>query len=83
MRAGRVRGGALEPTAVDDPWAMTGDAIGLVAHLAHLLARFGLRLEAGEVIICGSIVAPIGVAPGDRVDYALDPVGEIAIGFDA
>jgi 2-keto-4-pentenoate hydratase len=79
----RVSSGAPPPTLVDRPWALTGDPIGLIGHLADLLAPFGIGLEAGEVIICGSIVPPIGVAPGDRFEYALDPIGEIAIGFEA
>jgi 2-keto-4-pentenoate hydratase len=80
---GRVSGGAGTLAVIDDPWAATGEPIALIAHVADLLARFGLRLEADDVIICGSIVAPIEVAPSDRIGYVLDPIGEIAVSFDA
>jgi 2-keto-4-pentenoate hydratase len=52
-----------------------------VAHVAATLARSGLELRAGEVIICGSIVPAISVAPGDEVDVRLEPLGGLAVSF--
>jgi len=52
-----------------------------VRHVADLLGEFGETLSAGEIVICGSIVPPIPVAPRDAVSYALDRVGRITIRF--
>ncbi len=65
--------------AVEDPQELTGEVVAIVGHVADLLAEFDLLLTAGEVVICGSIVPPISVAPGDRVGYELEPLGRIDI----
>ena len=41
---------------------------------AELLAASGERLRAGDVVIFGSIVAPVKVAPGESVALAGDPI---------
>jgi 2-keto-4-pentenoate hydratase len=65
--------------AVADPQAVTGEIVGLIRHVADLLGEFGASLRAGEIVICGSIVPPIGVSPGEVVAYRLDPVGAISV----
>jgi 2-keto-4-pentenoate hydratase len=67
--------------AVEDPQAATGELVDIVRHVADLLDEMGETLRAGETIICGSIVPPIQVAPGEEVSYRLDPLGEISIRF--
>jgi 2-keto-4-pentenoate hydratase len=64
---------------VTDPQAVTGELVGLIRHVADLLGALGASLRAGEILICGSIVPPIGVSPGDVIAYRLDPVGAIAL----
>ena len=64
---------------VADPQAATGELVGLVRHVADLLGEFGAALRAGEVVICGSVVPPIGVSPGDAVAFRVDPVGAISL----
>jgi 2-keto-4-pentenoate hydratase len=76
-----IRVGAADAKSVDDPYALTGDPPRVVAHVASHLAAFGERLRAGEVIIAGSIVPAVAVAPGDRLRYRLEPVGELAVEF--
>jgi 2-keto-4-pentenoate hydratase len=76
---GRLTGPGGAERTVEDPLALTEDPIDVVRHVADLLGEFGEALRAGEIVICGSIVPPIPVAPGDAFSYALDPVGEIAI----
>lgn len=66
---------------VEHPQGATGPIVGLIRHVADMLGEFGETLEAGAVVICGSIVPPIPVAPGDSVAYRLEPVGEISIRF--
>jgi 2-keto-4-pentenoate hydratase len=76
-----IRLSEADPRAVDDPYELTGDPAAAVAHVATHLAAVGERLCAGDVIITGSIVPPIAVAPGDRLRYRLDPLGELALEF--
>ena len=66
---------------VADPQAVTGELVGLIRHVADLLGEFGASLRAGEIVICGSIVPPIGVSPGDAVAYRIDPAGAISLRF--
>jgi 2-keto-4-pentenoate hydratase len=70
-----------EPTEVEDPEAAPGPAGALVRHVADLLDVYGERLQEDEVIITGSIVPPISVSPGDRVEYELTGIGSISLSF--
>ncbi len=64
--------------------ANTGRLIDIVRHVADTLAGCGERLTAGDVIIAGSIIAPIFLGREDRaLDYALDPIGSVAVRFSA
>jgi 2-keto-4-pentenoate hydratase len=78
---GEVRLGALDAKAVDDPFALTGDPPKVVAHVANHLAAFGESLRAGDVVIAGSIVPALSVAPGDTLRYRLAPLGEVRVRF--
>lgn len=79
---GRVIRRGVEFARTSDVEALTGSVVGLVRHVADYLASFGERLQAGEVVICGSIVTPIAIEPDERdLVYALDPVGEVAVRF--
>jgi 2-keto-4-pentenoate hydratase len=65
-----------------DPQANTGLWVDIVSHVANVLAAFGERLRAGEVIITGSVVPPIAIEPDENeLAFALDPVGAIAVTF--
>ncbi len=65
-----------------DPEAATGNIVDIVRHVADLLAAFGERLSAGDIVIAGSVVPPLLVEPDETsVAYALDPVGRISVGF--
>jgi 2-keto-4-pentenoate hydratase len=76
-----IRLGAGDAKTVDDPYALTGDPAKVVAHVAAHLAAFGETLRAGEVVIAGSIVPALAVAPGDRLRYRLDPLPELTVEF--
>jgi len=69
--------------AVDDPFGVVGDPAAGVQHVATFLAAFGETLRAGEVIILGSLVPLIAVAPGDALTHAVDPLGTLAVAFTA
>jgi len=66
----------------DDPQAMPGSVVTLIAYVADYLAAFGEKLRANDVVICGAIVAPIVVeADEEDFNYALDPVGDVTVRF--
>jgi 2-keto-4-pentenoate hydratase len=70
-----------ETLTADDAFAAPGDPVSAVRHVAAHVAAFGEALRAGDVIITGSIVPLIAVAPGDRVDYRNEPLGGLSVGF--
>jgi 2-keto-4-pentenoate hydratase len=76
-----IRVGAADPKIVDDPYALTGHPAAVVAHVASHLAALGERLRAGGVIIAGSIIPALAVAPGDRLSYRLEPLPELTLEF--
>jgi 2-keto-4-pentenoate hydratase len=78
---GEIRLGSADPKSVDDPYALTGRPAKVVAHVATHLAAFGETLRAGEVVIAGSILPALAVAPGDRLRYRLAPLGELTVDF--
>lgn len=61
--------------------ANTGKLVDLVRHVADLLAAFGERLCAGEVVIAGSVVPPVFVETGDDLEFILSPIGRVAVRF--
>ena len=51
-------------------------------HVADVLAAFGERLRAGEIIITGSVVPPLFVERDEEgVAFELDPVGRVSVNF--
>lgn len=81
--SGRVVENDAEPQIVENPEQLTGEMVGLLRHVADLLDAFGESLSGGEVVITGSIVPPMPVAPGDRVEYELNPLGRLSIAFES
>jgi 2-keto-4-pentenoate hydratase len=78
----RVMRRGAEFACTSDPQANTGRWVDIVCHVANVLAAFGERLRAGEVIITGSVVPPIAIEPDENsLAFALDPVGAISVNF--
>jgi 2-keto-4-pentenoate hydratase len=72
----------VESARTSDPQANTGEWIDIVRHVADVLAAFGERLRAGEIVITGSVVPPLVIEPDeDGIAFALDPVGSISVRF--
>jgi 2-keto-4-pentenoate hydratase len=71
----------VELGSTDDPEALTGELIGVVAHVADLLAAFGERLRAGEVVIAGAVLPHVWPEPGQRVEVQIEPLGSLALDF--
>ena len=69
----------------DEPWGLgkTGDALGhpleAVAWLASLLNRRGRMLHRRMIVMTGSSIMTKFPAPGDRVRFAIDGLGEVAL----
>jgi 2-keto-4-pentenoate hydratase len=71
-----------ESARTSDPEAATGKIVDIVRHVADLIAAFGERLSAGDVIIAGSVVPPLFVEPDETaVSYTLDPIGKVSVAF--
>jgi 2-keto-4-pentenoate hydratase len=76
---GRVVRDGEEIARADTPEALTGEIVEVVRLSAELLAANGERLRAGEVVITGSVVPPLPVAPGERVTAELPPLGSVTV----
>jgi 2-keto-4-pentenoate hydratase len=82
--AARVLRNGAEIANLTNPQSLqnlTGELIGIVRHTANLLAFFGESLQAGEIIIAGSIIPPIWIEPGEEIVFDLAPVDAISIRF--
>ena len=77
----RVAVDGEEVGATDDPTALTGELIGVVAHVATLLAAFGETLRAGEVVIAGAVLPHVWPEPGQEVEVELEPLGRLVVAF--
>jgi 2-keto-4-pentenoate hydratase len=53
-----------------------------LAWLANHLASKGRGLQAGQIVLTGSLVKTVWLTPGDRVVMELDGLGTVAAGFD-
>jgi 2-keto-4-pentenoate hydratase len=60
---------------------LTKDPAVTVAFVRSFLAAHGGALEPGHRIICGSVVPPVAVAPGDALDVSFGPFGVLHVGF--
>jgi 2-keto-4-pentenoate hydratase len=80
----RVLRNSSEIANISDPQALqklTGELIDIVRHTASLLGAFGESLQAGQIIITGSITPPILVEPGEEIVFQLAPIDTISIRF--
>jgi 2-keto-4-pentenoate hydratase len=76
-----IRRGA-EAARSDDPEALTGKLLDIVAHVANVVAAFGERLSAGDIIITGSITPPVMIeADETEIAHAIDPIGTVSVRF--
>ena len=72
----------VESASTQDPEALTGKLPEIVAHVANTLAAYGEKLAAGDVIITGSITAPIVLEKDETaLTHILEPIGEVSVGF--
>jgi 2-keto-4-pentenoate hydratase len=78
---GRLARGDEVHAVVEDPAAVTGDLVEVVRHTADYLDGCGAALRAGDIVMTGSMVAPIAVKPGEHWRFELEPIGEVTVSF--
>jgi 2-keto-4-pentenoate hydratase len=61
--------------------AVLGNPLAAVAWLANTVAPFGVRLEAGHLILPGSCTKAVDVVAGDRFRAEFDGIGSVSIEF--
>lgn len=61
--------------------AALGSPVNCVAWLANALGRHGVALKAGEIILSGSLVPLIPIAPGDEMELAVGGLGRLQANF--
>jgi 2-keto-4-pentenoate hydratase len=71
--------GVLKRNGKEEAAGKTDDPMGALAWVANLAAERGRPMQAGMVVITGSVVITVDVAAGDRLDFALAGVGEAAM----
>jgi 2-keto-4-pentenoate hydratase len=71
--------GVLKRNGTHEAAGKTDDPMGALAWVANLAAERGRPMTAGMVVITGSVITTVDVAPGDRLDFALDGVGEVSM----
>lgn len=76
---GRVYRNGQEIATVTDLQVLTGNFIGIVQHVANLLASLGQMLRSGDVIITGSIVPPLWIERDEEIRFDLDPIDKLTI----
>ena len=57
--------------------AVLGHPARAIAWLADALGRFGVGLEAGQVLMPGSLTAAVPLAPGTVVSADFGPLGDV------
>jgi 2-keto-4-pentenoate hydratase len=62
--------------------AVLGDPVVAVAWLARKVASFGVTIEAGNVILPGSVHRAIDVRPGDDFEALFDGLGSVRLSFE-
>jgi len=62
--------------------AVMGSPLLAAAWLANVLTARGAELNAGHVILTGSLTAAVAVQPGDTITAAVDRLGSVTAVFD-
>jgi 2-keto-4-pentenoate hydratase len=76
-----VRNGEVVAEGRSD--AVLGNPVTAVAWLARKVAGFGVRLEAGHVVLPGSCTRAIDVRPGDDFHAEFKGLGSVSLAFTA
>ena len=72
--------GVVEETGVAA--GVLDDPVQGVVWLVHRLARFGVALEPGEIVLSGSFTRPVLCRPGDHFEVGYNDLGTITCTFE-
>jgi 2-oxo-3-hexenedioate decarboxylase/2-keto-4-pentenoate hydratase len=71
--------GVLKSNGREIATGKTDDPLGALAWLANTAAEHGRPMTAGMVVITGSVIPTVDIAAGERLDFALDGIGETSL----
>jgi 2-keto-4-pentenoate hydratase len=71
--------GTVKRNGTAEASGKTDDPLGALAWLADLAAERGRPITAGMVVITGSLIVTIDIAPGERLDFTIDGVGAVSM----
>jgi 2-oxo-3-hexenedioate decarboxylase/2-keto-4-pentenoate hydratase len=71
--------GTLKSNGRETAAGKTDGPLGALAWLANQAAECGRPMTAGMVVITGSVVPTVDIAVGERLDFALDGIGETSL----
>jgi len=71
--------GTLKRNGKPDGSGKTDDPLGALAWLANLAADQGRPMAAGMVVITGSVITTVDIAPGERLDFELSGIGSTSM----
>jgi 2-keto-4-pentenoate hydratase len=71
--------GTLESNGNTAGEGKTDDPMGALAWLANQAVACGRAMTAGMVVITGSVIPTIDIAPGERLDFTLEGIGEVSL----
>jgi 2-keto-4-pentenoate hydratase len=71
--------GALRRDGKEELVGKTDDPMGALAWVANLAVSRGRPMTKGMVVITGSLIVTVDIAPGERLDFAIDGVGDVSM----
>jgi 2-keto-4-pentenoate hydratase len=77
--AARIERGGEQIAATADAEATVGRLEDLAAYVRRYLGEFGEATREGEIIISGSVVGLLDIAPGDHLRHELPGVGPLEV----
>jgi len=73
------RDGIVEETGLGA--GVLNDPVTSVLWLARRMADYGQSIHAGDIVLSGSFVRPVGATPGSRINADFGPFGSVNINF--
>jgi 2-keto-4-pentenoate hydratase len=61
--------------------AVLGSPLNALVWLANMLGEHGVTMDAGHVVLTGSVTSSVFVSPGDTISAAFDRIGTVGITF--
>jgi 2-keto-4-pentenoate hydratase len=71
--------GVLRSNGTEIGSGKTDDPLGALAWLANQAAECGRPLTAGMVAITGSLIPTVDITAGERLDFAIDDIGQASL----